>query len=652
MNTSRRVSLVAGKILPTSLLLLLASACWAQTLSSGRVDKTATLQLVPPEKLPRYGTFWSLERNAPLPFFAPYLREAEVPVYLLDRERNVFVVDDSAFDYDALYKQREEQRQLRRTEYEFGLLSSEEYWAEEGGAPGPMAYSYSPEDFWIEITGVTNDYAYLTMHGTVYSDTDWYQLLSKTNLAQTGEWTLRELLQGYPGTNQTVLQPVNMGDSTNMFFRGQHQNGYVFIQNWRHAYESNAVFAAANGSITVQSIFPSDVTVYYRVSGTASNGVDYSSLSGVLTISNSTHLGTIEVQPISDGIAEGTETVTITLVQTNGYLIASNAQSRTITINELSTVVQLQGDPNALSMIESNGPPGSPAVGTELLLYREDDRGLLPALTAPYSVTGTASNGVDFALLSGEATFLEGHEFAYININPLADNLVEGIESVIVTLLLTNTLAIDPGWASVTGHIADSSSTVTVFAKTNAIEPHPASNIPSEVGCFTVSRDDPRGELPALTVTYQMTGTATNGLDYVELSGTVTLLAGETDTNISIQPLFDGRLEGVETVVLTLSTNIDDYKLGPGFGSANLTIAETTTILTVSGATNALEPDSANAIPGRTGLFTIARSDSRGYLPALYVTYQMSGNATNNVDYTNLTGTVTIPPQSLRCDWS
>ena len=51
-----------------------------------------TPPLVPADNLPPYGTFWSLQRSnsPPLPFFAPYLREAESPVYLLDAERNVF----------------------------------------------------------------------------------------------------------------------------------------------------------------------------------------------------------------------------------------------------------------------------------------------------------------------------------------------------------------------------------------------------------------------------------------------------------------------------------------------------------------------------------------------------------------------------------
>jgi hypothetical protein len=167
----------------------------SQSASYFESKKSSALQPVPLEKLPRYGTFWSLQRTnyAPWPCYPPFLREASAPVFLLNGERNVYLVDDSAFDYATLYKKREEQRQERLLGLNLGLMSEEEYWSLEGGGPEPMGYSYGPEDFWIELRGVTNGYAYLTLHGTVYSSTDWYQVLTKTNLAQAGEWTMGEL---------------------------------------------------------------------------------------------------------------------------------------------------------------------------------------------------------------------------------------------------------------------------------------------------------------------------------------------------------------------------------------------------------------------------------------------------------------------------
>ena len=60
-----------------------------------------------------------------------------------------------------------------------------------------------------------------------------------------------------------------------------------------------------------------------------------------------------------------------------------------------------------------------------------------------------------------------------------------------------------------------------------------------------------------LTVTYAVGGTATNGLDYVTLPGTVTIPAGNREAMITVVPLDDGTPDLTSTVVLkvTPSTN-------------------------------------------------------------------------------------------------
>jgi hypothetical protein len=64
-----------------------------------------------------------------------------------------------------------------------------------------------------------------------------------------------------------------------------------------------------------------------------------------------------------------------------------------------------------------------------------------------------------------------------------------------------------------------------------------------------------------LTVTYDVGGTATNGVDYLPLSGTVTILAGQRAAMITLVPLDDGPPDITSTVVLKLTPSAD-YKLG------------------------------------------------------------------------------------------
>src|SRR5215469_7193489 len=68
-----------------------------------------------------------------------------------------------------------------------------------------------------------------------------------------------------------------------------------------------------------------------------------------------------------------------------------------------------------------------------------------------------------------------------------------------------------------------------------------------------------------VTVSYAIGGTATNGLDYMPLSGEVTIPAGQRSSLITVVPIDDGTPDITSTVVLKLipSTNTPpDYLLG------------------------------------------------------------------------------------------
>src|SRR5262249_30595926 len=56
------------------------------------------------------------------------------------------------------------------------------------------------------------------------------------------------------------------------------------------------------------------------------------------------------------------------------------------------------------------------------------------ALTAKYVVTGSATSGADYKALSGTVTFAAGSPDALVDLTPLADKLIEGDETVTVTL--------------------------------------------------------------------------------------------------------------------------------------------------------------------------------------------------------------------------
>ena len=68
-----------------------------------------------------------------------------------------------------------------------------------------------------------------------------------------------------------------------------------------------------------------------------------------------------------------------------------------------------------------------------------------------------------------------------------------------------------------------------------------------------------------LTIGYTVSGTASNGLDYVELPGSVTIPAGQAYALIPVVPIYDGKTNFSKTVVLSLVSDTNtppDYKLG------------------------------------------------------------------------------------------
>lgn len=189
---------------------------------------------------------------------------------------------------------------------------------------------------------------------------------------------------------------------------------------------------------------------------------------------------------------------------------------------------------------------------------------LAAPLTVTYTLTGTASNGTDYTTLPLTATFAANQASVDVTVTALADATTEGAESVVLTL--TNVGAYDlgsPPTATVT--ITDTTSrlvTVTAFDST-------ASETGPDLGTFRFSRTG--SPAAALTVTFTVTGTATNGIDYQSVPTTLTFAAGQATVDLFVVPFNDGTTEGSETVVVTV-TDGATYDVGAP-ATATVTIA-------------------------------------------------------------------------------
>ena len=66
-----------------------------------------------------------------------------------------------------------------------------------------------------------------------------------------------------------------------------------------------------------------NLAVSYTMAGTASNTADYATLSGSVTISNGQTDAAITVAPVDDSLAEGDETVIVSLASNVNYFIVA-----------------------------------------------------------------------------------------------------------------------------------------------------------------------------------------------------------------------------------------------------------------------------------------------------------------------------------------
>ncbi len=208
-------------------------------------------------------------------------------------------------------------------------------------------------------------------------------------------------------------------------------------------------------------------------------------------------------------------------------------------------------------------------------------------LAVSYSIGGTATNGLDYTELSGTVVIPAGMASADIIVDPLDDELVEPIETVVATL--------QPG-AGYVVHTPNSG-TVQIYSDNTGggggggpPPPPPGGSLPTvgivasdpdafeqglDPGQFSVSRD---GDLTnGLTVSYSVSGAATPDQDYYGLSGSVLIPAGQASATFDVNPLDDVLIEGQEDVVATLVPSAT-YQIALGAETAPVWIADNDTV--------------------------------------------------------------------------
>jgi len=366
------------------------------------------------------------------------------------------------------------------------------------------------------------------------------------------------------------------------------------------------------------------LTVALTAAGTATKAMDYKALASTVTIPAGKSSVTVEVSPKDDALLEGDETMIVSIGAGTTYLIDGAAKSDTIMISddEVPTVAIVATAPNA-------------AEPTTKGLFTVSRTGpTTKALTVDLTVGGSATNGTDDDSIDTSITIAAGKASATITVNPTDDTSVEGKETVTLGLKQSDSYETndDLDTATVTIKDDDKPSITIAASDKDAAEEDTAG------GTFTITRTGVTTE--ALTVNLAITGTATNGTDYTKLLTAVTIDAGDKTATLDVTPVDDSTVEVDETVIATVAANAN-YVVGTD-KSATVTIAENDlpTVTFTSKDLKASEPgtDKATLTVTRNGPTT----------DSMDVKYEVTGTATEDDDYTALTGTAMIPPAKRR----
>lgn len=358
------------------------------------------------------------------------------------------------------------------------------------------------------------------------------------------------------------------------------------------------------------------ITVKYTVTGSALPGSDYTALTGTLSMGRNA-TSDVTVTPLDDALLENFETVTVTLTPDPAY---------TLHLDTSATLFLTDNDQPQVSVGLSNVTATEASGTLQFYIYRKTSTA--SALDVNYTMSGTATNGTDYTLLSGVATIPAGATGTTVVVTPINDATIEGTETVVMNLAPG---AYGVGLGNAAGYLGDNEAPVTQvrFASATASGPETAGTINVSV---TLSLPAPAG---GVTVEYfNGGGSALGRIDYLFTPGVLTFAAGESAKVIPLTILDDVYQEPAQTVILRLQ-NANNAALGTSTYTFTITDDDTNTV-TVAATTPAAAE--FGAVPGA---FTVSRTGST--LLPLNVKFAYSGTATFGADFTGAAGSCTIP---------
>ncbi len=376
-----------------------------------------------------------------------------------------------------------------------------------------------------------------------------------------------------------------------------------------------------------QTALPASVS-YSVTDGTATSGTDFTAPTGTsLEFAPAETQKMIEIQVTGDNLAEGNETVEITLASPSDATIASGMAVGTGTITD--------DDPLEFSIDSTQVAEGAAGESPTMTLTISLASDHAYTLTVPYTVEGSATSGTDYqAIPAGPLVFASGERSKTVTVTVTGDDDSEPSETVEIVLGTPSCTgcptglgpSIAMGMARGVGTIANDDSPLLSIDSPSVTE--------GDAGVvdltFTVTLT-PAADDQTVTVSYGVTGgTATAGDDYTAPTGsTLTFQPTVTTQTFTISVAGDEIYEGDETVIVALSNQTEGIELATAPGTGTITDDDPMPVFAID------SPSVSEGDTGTTDLtFTVTKTGATA-LPATVSFAVADGTATvADSDYT------------------
>ncbi|RYE69742.1 MAG: tandem-95 repeat protein, partial [Rhizobiaceae bacterium] len=467
-----------------------------------------------------------------------------------------------------------------------------------------------------------------TLGGTATEGTDYSNIVTKTITIPagqtTGTITIPVLADAIVEGTETVIATLTASANPLVTF----SNSPASISIVDNTTATVTVAATTNGAepttaglftLTLSNVSTTDTQITYLVNGTATSGLDYTSIGTTVTIPAGQTTATVQVPVLDDNLIEGLENVALTML--------SGTSNNAITANTTPAIVNITDNDTAIATITTGiaGDENGPGNGTFIVTLSNPST--MPTVIS-YTVNGTATEGSDYTTIVKTITIPALETTGTITIPVLSDAIVEGNETVKITLTGTDQTLVTVSNTPASINIVDNTlATVTVAATSNGAEPTIAGQFTFTLS--NVSTTDTQ-------ITYSVNGTATSGADYTSIGTTVTIPAGQTTATVQVPVLEDNIVEGIEKVVLTMVAATNNTAITASTIPATINITDNDTgVATITAGTTGNENGNVS------GTFTVTLSNPSS--TDTEITYTTGGSATEGADYSLIAKTIIIP---------